>query len=626
MQLKSSRQKGVALVTALALMLVVAGAMVMMSTSTLGQLRHSRDNLAITQTLSLARGGANLAGYALHGEIKDDFSNLVKLYAATFATQNNWIFGGQGDKPDPVKVVDDIQIITTAFQARIDNAFCNANVAPADSGATVAIRMFVTDSACNNTVNLAQYKAELPSARFVEGSPRSGAGGGNVPQTYAIPYIMVAESTLGDYRRNIVLQGEYQFTIGRGSFAVYGLFTNIHRTAAGSSGSNVWFTNNTIFDGPVHTNQRFRFYKNPWFGGDVTSASCINPDTSGQYCLNNSFSKGAYYYGSGFRTASSIANNLLSLNRFGAHGPTLEADFDLGSDFIKLPPNSDKQRNAAQAAGLFINGDVDELKLWMGNAAGNEVSQNGGFQYIEVTQGGVTERYRFADDDRLMKFDTNTNQWIVEQDPFNGVVYSTGHIERLTGPARANANNPDSVNPAIADFAQMTVVSEGRTRITGDITYEDPPCSNGPQRNGSDVTAANCSNLGAQNVLGIYSSGDDVLIGGGGYDGSDSTKLAPKNVHVHAVLMSGQDAVRVERHNQLPDRGAVHLLGGMIENFYGAFGTFSAYSGSRTGYGRNLTYDRRMQQGLAPPVFPTTGDDEVKGVFVISYGQREQIY
>ena len=47
-------------------------------------------------------------------------------------------------------------------------------------------------------------------------------------------------------------------------------------------------------------------------------------------------------------------------------------------------------------------------------------------------------------------------------------------------------------------------------------------------------------------------------------------------------------------------RGQVHLRGGVVQDRYGAFGTFGG-GGSMTGYGRDFQYDRR---GRVPPFFP----------------------
>src|SRR5690606_754567 len=86
------------------------------------------------------------------------------------------------------------------------------------------------------------------------------------------------------FRRRVVTQGEYQFTVGRRSFSRYALFTDVH-SSAGSNG-RIWFTSDTLFDGPVHTNGNFNFYNRPWFGGAVSSAGVNNSGNRGAYAYN----------------------------------------------------------------------------------------------------------------------------------------------------------------------------------------------------------------------------------------------------------------------------------------------------------------------------------------------------
>src|SRR5690606_33775884 len=114
-------------------------------------------------------------------------------------------------------------------------------------------------------------------------------------------------------------------------------------------------------------------------------------------------------------------------------------------------------------------------------------------------------------------------------------------------------------------------------RITGDLKYEDPPCSGVPVRNGDgSVTPAACDNLDATNVLGVYTQSGDVLIGN---DNNPSSYNAPHNVTVHGVLMTSSGRVEVEDFRNGSPRGAVNLMGGIIEYYYGAFGTFSSSNG-----------------------------------------------
>jgi hypothetical protein len=72
--------------------------------------------------------------------------------------------------------------------------------------------------------------------------------------------------------------------------------------------------------------------------------------------------------------------------------------------------------------------------------------------------------------------------------------------------------------------------------------------------------------------------------------------------------------------------GDMRLLGGIIGETYGAFGTFWSGSGAmRSGYSRTFTYDPRTGAGRAPPYFPTISQDGVKSILVFAYGQREQL-
>ncbi|HYM91749.1 MAG TPA: DUF4900 domain-containing protein, partial [bacterium] len=70
---------------------------------------------------------------------------------------------------------------------------------------------------------------------------------------------------------------------------------------------------------------------------------------------------------------------------------------------------------------------------------------------------------------------------------------------------------------------------------------------------------------------------------------------------------SYNSSVNVQNYNSGSPRGNVNLLGGLIEKYYGAFGTFNPSTGQNlTGYGRAFTYDTRMSRGFTPPFFPTT--------------------
>jgi len=237
--------------------------------------------------------------------------------------------------------------------------------------------------------------------------------------------------------------------------------------------------------------------------------------------------------------------------------------------------------------------------------------------------------YRFNEAGTVEVYNNTTKTWSVRSSGrvFNGVIYVNGKVDRFQGPQRTNASNSNTAAPAIASFAQMTLASNNDIRITGDIKYESPPCTSIPTRNADrSVNGATCDNLTAQNVLGVYTQAGNILVGHG-YSGSNSSLNAPDNVQVHAVLMSAENEVKVESYNQT-DAGGFYLMGGMIQERRGIFGTFTGKGASakRTGYDRIYTYDPRMGRGMAPPFFPSTNVDDVTTVTFFTYGQREQLY
>lgn len=661
MRLARGRQ-GIAVVLALLTMVVVAGIGTLLFARTVNEMRHSQDDAAIVQTLLLARGGANLGGALLTGAVRDELNEIVNVRSSTV---DCWSFGNgscMGGGPSTSSVVADLtgnESVATLLQREIDALTCDAPMTDFEGAGTVSVRVYVTQESCGESLPSA---VKLPSGRFIGGNPRPAN------QDYSIPFVMIAEAQLGEYRRNVVLQGEYQFTVGRVTFAQYALFTNHHRISTTGNNTDIWFTSDTLFDGPVHTNEHFRFANKPWFGHKITSAGCpsnrrtvqLNPSTGQmeERCSTNPTS-GAFF----FDRDTTLRTNLGPNPSFGGHTPELAGGVDWRAEYIPLPTNSYEQQELAKQSGVYFGDGVslDHLEMWAATASGAQLpngatGQNAVYQYVRGTVDGYYEQvrvcgryscnwqsqwvpgytrtFRFDESGVLQELNENTNPktWSpalnADGSPisqFNGVIYVDGEVERLRGPARGTSNI-NSAPPAIAHFAQMTLAATSQIRITSDLKYEDPPCTSAPRRNqNGTVTPADCENLEARNVLGIYVQDADVLIGNGHFD--DNSLNAPKDVAIHGVLMSSTGQVLVEdfRNEAFGTRGNVRLLGGIIENTYGAFGTFRGQN-NVSGYGRTFTYDRRMYSSVSPPYFPTIGLDRVRDVRVFSFGQREQLY
>jgi len=646
-------RSGVALLTALAVLVVVGGIMTLMFARTVGEIGHASDDVGIVQSLLLARGAVNLGGAILQGPAREALDGIVQ---STSSTTSRWSYGtGTGAAPTPTSV---LEALTTAagsvairLQAELDALLCGATVPSLGVDEVVTLRIHVTATACGSALPTGVV---LPPGRFVSGVPRSGSGTAS-DQTYGLPFVIVAAGRVGPYARNVVSSGQFQFTVGRSSFAQYALFTNVHATP---DGTPVWFTDRTLFDGPVHSNQNFRFFGASWFGGAVTSAGCSNPGLLG--CTSGAGNAGAEFYGAGFQTVAQMSppTSPSYANGFGTHAPELAGGVDWHAAYVPLPANSQDQRSAATSAGLAFGHDLLSLQLVATDAAMNAIAPGwpaaATFQTIRACRADrdagvdvhVCEEYRYGADRALQqrtllyRADSGAflparsdTTWRATGIAFNGVIHTTGAVERLSGSARTGTG-PATAGPALAAFAQITIAADTGVRITGDLLYERPPCSGAPTRSGAAVIPALCDDLAAENVLGIYSQSGDVRIGHNNanpwsrsYLGpANGSRNAPDDVTIHGILMSSTGIVAVDDHHLGAPRGTVHLVGGVIEHHYGAFGTFNSVTGQpSTGFGRSFTFDRRTSAGLAPPYFPTVGLDGVKSVLAFAYAQREQV-
>lgn len=474
------------------------------------------------------------------------------------------------------------------------------------------------------------------------------------PDTYQIILGVPTVSATGrpdeSSRRNLSvnsLNKTYLLTISRGSLARYALLTNRHYASSSdeagcvtnpSNCNRITFTSNTVFSGPVHTNSNFNFQGRPYFGGTgaVSSAGCpaggIKQDSNGNdYCSTNS-NPGAYFFSTTWKAKSTMSPN--------DQAPTVTVSTQTGnqtsdpkflngvnwnSDFVALPKNSVSQANQSKLGGVYIGGNASNLTLKTSTETLGGSSKPA--QLISYTLSNSTTPVNLAvdaDDNVYLKSAGGTWQ-VATQDPvtgswtiggtgtkFNGVIYASGNVNNLNGPARTNASDPATAAPAVASFSQMTLAASGNIVVTSDLKYADPPCSGKNSVVNDTFTAAPCNNKNASNILGIFSSGGDVRLlspncAASNTDGTCATAGSrpgmPKDVNIHAVLMASQGKVMVDGYNSGAADGSlgqVNLIGGIIENYYGAFGLTDG-----RGYGRNFVYDPRTGEGLTPPFFPT---------------------
>ncbi|GAA0497652.1 DUF4900 domain-containing protein [Deinococcus depolymerans] len=439
--------------------------------------------------------------------------------------------------------------------------------------------------------------------------------------TFDVPDVTVT-GRAGTATRTVAVRANLptlNLLVSQPSLAPYALLTNHHFNSPDSetNGNRITFTSRTLFSGPVHTNQQFMFQGKPWFGGAVTSAGCPG-GTLGAQCnatIRTAAQPGAYFAGT-FRSVTDMTPSPATPTECAPGdaacaaspgvAPTFAQGVDWDSPVLPLPTNSSDQQAAAQTGGIAVPGNVSSLSLYRDTVAGQDVQR----VTFTTDAGGtpVTTQLAFGADRRL-RILTPDGSW---QDatrnpdgtftpgspaaPFNGVIHVDGNVGSL------NAGPNATSGAAVAPFAGLTLAAAGDIDITSDLRYADPPCSGAHTRNGDGtVTPAPCTNLAAQNILGIYASQGNVnLIRPGN---GKPTELG-NDPTIHAVLMAGQGAVQVDGYNTGSALGSVNLIGGVIENYYGAFGTVNGDT-QQTGYSRNFVFDPRTLSGLRPPYFPT---------------------
>ncbi|MFB3819224.1 MAG: DUF4900 domain-containing protein [Candidatus Methylomirabilales bacterium] len=392
--------------------------------------------------------------------------------------------------------------------------------------------------------------------------PANISSGSTLGFVFQYRYDITGTGTQGSLTRQVNLRGPFSIQVMATSFAQYALFTNAQTNAAGST---VWFTDRTSFTGPVHTNGQFNFSENPGprFAGRVTSVS----------------------------PTARFNNNGSPVERNSGHNGTVDvpifgSGFQRGVESIPMPLQSE---SGAQRSAALPGVDTSGLNSGVHLGADGTNTMTGGI-YVKGnasitlgTSGGSTAIYHITQAGTTCTVAANfsTNQTTKQCGAGltatyagvpNGMIFVDGAIDGLSGTVQRDT--------------QATIAATGNVSVTGNVTYEQ------------HTSGATPSAEGRTNLLGLMSWQGNVQI----------APSAPNDVKVHATVMTPYGEFKVENHSSGSPRGTATVLGGVIENTYGAFGTFNAATGAPiSGYGRNFVYDVRMSQGMAPPFFPTTG-------------------
>lgn len=572
----------------------------------------------------------------------------------TGTNQNSWFNGGASSGQNPLAILDYIVLNGQRFSLSPNPAWPNATLHVNWTLPNTLLKL-QTAGPITNSLGAGSYQATVTltpnpqpdSSCSPAGSScaihRSGVDG----YEYFFTYAVTSTGTASEGRRLVTFSGNFSILVRQQSFARFALFTDTHLTPTGGA---IWFAKFTSFDGPVHTNGEFRFAYFPKYGtpdpgspcnpANIQSSPLTSVNTRAWFYNNNSpveLSANENVVGGVRRDAPVMPDCTPTNNDDDNNNPA--ANFTRGVPRLDMPSNSWSQkgvsigRNPSDTSNVTDSQIRDTIpELTDGGAVvpngiyiprAHETSgeddpctngaapckMNGGI-YVQGDLNSVTLSY--SGDDAIYTLVqsgttvtirvnrvTNTTQithpgWSAPQTrTFSGVpkgyqpdannnaamIYVEGNINALSGTLGRNE--------------QATVAASGDIWITGHVRYEDPPVVTDPNDN-------------PLNLLGVYTVKDIII-----------SASAPNDLDLHGVYMAGQaggsvnSSVRVQNYDTISPKGSVHMIGGIIERYYGPFGRLDSSGNLINGYARDFKYDRRMQRGFTPPYFPTTGPFEL---------------
>lgn len=244
------------------------------------------------------------------------------------------------------------------------------------------------------------------------------------------------------------------------------------------------------------------------------------------------------------------------------------------------------------------NGNYSPDSAWNATISSKRYSGNSGGKYrywrdtekcssVKETGIDTDNEYRVDKDGNLYK-KNSSGSWVSQNKKFNGVIYGES-FQTVRGPARKDGKiaNGDISNapPAVASFSGLTLASTNDITIDTDLTVSDTPCTYAATKASPPCTKR------PMNILGLYTQKGDIIM----------STATGNDLNLHAALMASEGQVTAEKYDDRPNQGDVKLIGSLIENWYGAFGLVSG-----VGYGRDFTYDQRLQEGTVPPYFPVS--------------------
>lgn len=504
---------------------------------------------------------------------------------------------------------------------------------------------FNSVSASNlNNLGTANINYQISNFRGIEQNANS--------QIYTADYVIVSTglSSSADAKRRVENRGVLTMTLG------YNPLNQFLFLVDDAGGQNGFYGTGSVFNGPVHANKNWGFWRNPVFKGRITTSSncawywdlrrnprkrCLDANSRPPVTVptfEQGFQRGMPEIDLPTTTVSEAKAALgMDVNIPGQPTATQTCNALLGGPCPPggLPNGAYLKNNGTSiTGGIYIEGDVDELTL--------DGSGKNGIQVYTIRQGNLRTIITINHNTNTTSLDLNPRPAPIPNVPgsgyprnyqgtpngnlndqenqdgggqpsgANGQIYVNGRISNLHAPARTGAVNPPAGNagnhppssnipPALALETSLNITTKGQINLTSDIVYECDPTM---LADAAYLASSPRCNIGENNtlptVLGMTSLQQDVRI----------SNAMPNNPYLWGSYLAGTpgQGLTVQNWGSRPAQGTMRVFGGLLQNADQLRGRVNWNGSLRNGFYENFDFDSRFQDGaLAPPNFPRGG-------------------
>jgi hypothetical protein len=389
---------------------------------------------------------------------------------------------------------------------------------------------------------------------------------------YLKTYRIVSKGTSGAYTKTV------EVVWRQGSFGRFAYFTDSEKS---STGTTIWWKAGELCDGPAFSNNT---------GG--TNFQINYSGSTAPIFTNYLMAAGSSInYSPTTPTTTSAFNDIYSN---GAKG------YMLSMAPIALPATSSVQQTAAWGAssgyptttGVYLRSGSGGGIYICGDSTVQLARTSTGAQQVIVKQGTNTTTITTnisgssVTTSGPLGTGSSTGMGVIP----NGVIYSSGNITSLSGTVTDNVVSSGVVTTRSAWTIATDVANSKDITITGNLLYNTMPDK-------TQLPNAAC-NLAA-GTLGLVARNINIA------------STAPANLTIDAVCMAGGSnttagSFSAVNYDTRTPVGTLNVLGGIIQKYRGAVGTFNASTGATTtGYTKSYSYDPRMATD-PPPYYPTT--------------------